>query len=73
MNELFLDPQDVAKIADILFEKGYRVTAVSLSRKASRLVDLAAGSDEYRRSEVEQVIGSVYRGRLAALKAAQAL
>jgi len=73
MDELFLDPQDVAKIADILWDKGYRVTAVSLSRKANRLVDLAAGSDECKRSEVEQVIWSVCRGRLAALKAAQAL
>jgi len=68
MDELFLDPQDVAKIADILWDKGYRVTAVNLSRRASRLVDLAAGNDRCRRSEVEQVVWSVWRGRLAASK-----
>ncbi|MEM0138557.1 MAG: hypothetical protein QW100_02365 [Thermoplasmatales archaeon] len=70
MDELFLGPQDVANIADILWEKGYRVTAVNLSRKASRLVDLAAGNDQDKRAEVEQVIWSVYRGRLAAWKVA---
>jgi len=67
-DELFLDPLDVAKVADILWDKGYRVTAVNLSRNASRLVNIVAGNDERKRSEVRQAIWQVYQNKLAALK-----